>query len=99
MKSKMKDQILPKYLNRLTKFLNEHGDRYFVGSKVKLFIKYLEIEKGFSICDTANFTNFQGWYRSCICMSGADPYHISFATPWVFLALSNIFYTFILYTL
>lgn len=77
MKSKMKDQILPKYLNRLTKFLNEHGDRYFVGSKVKLSIKYLylEIEKGFSICDTANFT-------------GADPYHTSFGTPWVFLASS-----------
>nr|NP_001295825.1 probable glutathione S-transferase 8 [Crassostrea gigas]CAE11863.1 glutathione S-transferase sigma class protein [Crassostrea gigas] len=34
MKSKMKDQILPKYLNRLTKFLNEHGDRYFIGSKI-----------------------------------------------------------------
>lgn len=90
MKSKMKDQILPKYLNRLTKFLNEHGDRYFVGSKVKLSIKYLylEIEKGFSICDTANFTNFQGWYGSCVCMSGADPYHTSFGTPWVFLASS-----------
>lgn len=41
MKSKMKDQILPKYLNRLTKFLNDHGERYFVGSKVKLFITHL----------------------------------------------------------
>lgn len=47
MKSKMKDQILPKYLNRLTKFLNDHGERYFVGSKVKLFITYLVINNGF----------------------------------------------------
>lgn len=97
MKSKMKDQILPKYLNRLTKFLNDHGERYFVGSKVKLFITHLVCI--FSICYTANFTNFQGWYGSCICMSGADPYHTSFGTPWVFPASSlyNIFYTFILY--
>lgn len=35
-KSEMKDQILPKYLNRLTKFLTDHGDRYFVRSEITL---------------------------------------------------------------
>lgn len=36
MQSKMKDEILPKYLKRLAKFQNDHGDRYFVGTEITL---------------------------------------------------------------
>ncbi|XP_048740132.1 probable glutathione S-transferase 9 [Ostrea edulis] len=36
LKSKMTEEVLPKFQNRLTRFLQQHGDRYFVGSKITL---------------------------------------------------------------
>nr|XP_022302654.1 glutathione S-transferase 1-like [Crassostrea virginica]XP_022302655.1 glutathione S-transferase 1-like [Crassostrea virginica]XP_022302656.1 glutathione S-transferase 1-like [Crassostrea virginica] len=36
LKSKMKDVILPRHLDRLTTFLLCHGDKYFVGSEITL---------------------------------------------------------------
>ncbi|XP_062585649.1 probable glutathione S-transferase 9 [Saccostrea cucullata] len=36
LKLKMNDVILPRYLDRLSSFLKQHGDKYFVGSEITL---------------------------------------------------------------
>lgn len=77
----MKDQILPKYLNRLTKFLNDHGDRYFVRSEVKLFITYLVINK--DILHKRKQLTLQTVSAS---KADIDPYHASFGTSLTFSA-------------
>lgn len=97
MKSKMKDQILPKYLNRLTKFLNDHGERYFVGSKVKLFIAHLVCIFPFATQLTL-LTSRAGTDHASACLVRIRITLLSELLGFFpASSLYNIFYTFILY--